>query len=283
MNVSNDNEMLGWPLAAYGNIIRGDETTSEDEVAQACTPEVARRLVACWNSCDGKPTELLERVAEFDAAPEDADWQPPHPIFQMASEIDALTKQRDQLMAALEKYQAAYVNLLVQCCSNPITNAWGQQVDMTMLNEARAAAGLPLVIGESLSDAIERVKHEREQCAAEVHRLRAELAAMREDLNDARSNWEAAVEYGRERDAELAECKRELAVRSIDERYANRLAVLLECALMQHDGSCWDDGMALLEEYRAAWVMVSDDPHTFMGEPIIDAAMQADSGKDGVE
>lgn len=144
-------------------------------------------------------------------------------------------------------------------------------------------AGLPINNGETLSDAIERIKDELEQCSAEVHRLRAELADMRKDLNDARSNWESAVEYGRERDAELSECKRALAVRSIDERYASRMAVLLECALMRHGGSCWDDGMALLEEYRAEWRAVSDDPPTFMGEPVIDAAMQADSGKGGVE
>lgn len=50
----------------------------------------ARRIIACVNACAGKPTELLEHVAEFDAAPDDAEWVPPHPIFNMAREIDKL-------------------------------------------------------------------------------------------------------------------------------------------------------------------------------------------------
>lgn len=62
----------------------------------------ARRIVACVNACDGKPTELLERAAEFNAAPDDAEWGPPHPIFEMARQIDELTSQRAELLRALE-------------------------------------------------------------------------------------------------------------------------------------------------------------------------------------
>ena len=51
---------LTWPLAAYGTVIRGDENTSEDQVAIAASPEVARRLVACWNVCSGVSTVALE-------------------------------------------------------------------------------------------------------------------------------------------------------------------------------------------------------------------------------
>lgn len=64
----------------------------------------ARRLVACWNACAGKSTDLLEAAAEYDAAPDDAEWEAPHPIFQMASEIDRLKALRDDLVEALAMY-----------------------------------------------------------------------------------------------------------------------------------------------------------------------------------
>jgi hypothetical protein len=51
---------LEWQLAAYGTIIRGDESTSEDQVATACDPEVAKRMAACWNACSEISTEDLE-------------------------------------------------------------------------------------------------------------------------------------------------------------------------------------------------------------------------------
>ncbi|SDY95216.1 hypothetical protein [Nitrosomonas halophila] len=37
----------------------------------------------------------------------------------------------------------------------------------------------------------------------------------------------------------------------VDNEYAHRLAVMLECALLDRKGA-WDDGHALLDEYRAA-------------------------------
>lgn len=39
-----------WNLAAYGKIIRGDENTSEDQIAEAVTPEIAKLLVDKFNS-----------------------------------------------------------------------------------------------------------------------------------------------------------------------------------------------------------------------------------------
>ena len=48
-----------WELAAYGRIVRGDCDTSEDQVAEACCGEMARRIVACVNDCQGIPTDKL--------------------------------------------------------------------------------------------------------------------------------------------------------------------------------------------------------------------------------
>lgn len=58
-----------------------------------------------------------------------------------------------------------------------------------------------------------------------------------------------------------------LKLKTAGEEYAHRLAVMLECALLDRRGT-WDDGHALLAEYRAACVMV-DEPQTFMGEPVL--------------
>lgn len=65
MNIDDSNEWLvSLPLAAYGQIIRGDETTSEDQVAEACTPELAHRIVACVNAFSGVPTAKIEPLVE---------------------------------------------------------------------------------------------------------------------------------------------------------------------------------------------------------------------------
>lgn len=53
-------------------------------------------------------------------------------------------QQRDQLLAALEKYEAAFDSLFVQCCSNPIWNAWGGQIDLSLLNDAHHDARVAL-------------------------------------------------------------------------------------------------------------------------------------------
>lgn len=54
--------------------------------------------------------------------------------------MKTIEQQRDQLLAALEMYEVAHLDLFSQCCSNPVTNAWGKQVNMTKLNEAHEAA-----------------------------------------------------------------------------------------------------------------------------------------------
>lgn len=59
MSKNTEQPWLEWPLAAYGKIIRGDETTSEDQVAAAISSEMAARMVACFNACAGVSTGLL--------------------------------------------------------------------------------------------------------------------------------------------------------------------------------------------------------------------------------
>ncbi len=59
--MENESDVMKWPLASYGCIIRGDETTGEDQVAIALNENVARRMVACWNVCSDISTFDLEQ------------------------------------------------------------------------------------------------------------------------------------------------------------------------------------------------------------------------------
>lgn len=43
---------------------------------------------------------------------------------------------------ALRAYEKAQEDLFGQCCSNPVFNAWGKQVDMTTFNEAHRLASI---------------------------------------------------------------------------------------------------------------------------------------------
>lgn len=62
-----DKEILSWELVSYGKTIRGHpDTTTEDQVAEAVTNEMAERLVACFNYCNGKSLEeLTQRKQEL--------------------------------------------------------------------------------------------------------------------------------------------------------------------------------------------------------------------------
>ena len=63
--MSEIDERLSWPLTAYGRVIRGDTTTSEDQIAIAETDEIAVRMAACWN---GQFSEIDKRLKEREVA-----------------------------------------------------------------------------------------------------------------------------------------------------------------------------------------------------------------------
>jgi len=52
----------------------------------------------------------------------------------------------------------------------------------------------------------------------------------------------------------------------IDDRNAVRLAMLLECMLIDPN-SYWNEAATLLDEYKAEWEKANPSPPTFMGEP----------------
>lgn len=49
-----------------------------------------------------------------------------------------------QLIDAARATNAAHESMFAQCCSNPITNAWGKQVSVRALNDAHQAADAAL-------------------------------------------------------------------------------------------------------------------------------------------
>lgn len=53
----------------------------------------------------------------------------------------------------------------------------------------------------------------------------------------------------------------------VDGEFAHRLAVMLECALLDKTG-CWNEAHRTLDEYRAAVHTIDPPMPTFMGEPI---------------
>ena len=57
------------------------------------------------------------------------------------------------------------------------------------------------------------------------------------------------------------------AINSIDARFCGRLALILECVVLDPHGH-FDLACQLLEEYKAEWEKVNPSPPTFMGEPM---------------
>lgn len=80
---------------------------------------------------NGKPIQQFERdLAQGDTLSID--------VTQM---MGSLTAERDALLQVVQAYEAAHEALFVQCCSNPIKNAWGNEVSVLKLNEAHEMAG----------------------------------------------------------------------------------------------------------------------------------------------
>lgn len=105
----------------------------------------------------------------------------------------------------------------------------------------------PKYKGDPMLDAV--LATESPEFRAWVNSLPAEYWA-RYDLSAARIGWESR---GRQLD---------------EPAFAHRLAVMLECALLNRR-TAWDDGHALLDEYRKACSQPTEDSPTHMGEPVL--------------
>ena len=97
----------------------------------------------------------------------------------------------------------------------------------------------------------------RECAVAERNRLRQEVTMLRQE--SAADTVEIAKLNARLADVE--------AINSIDARFCGRLALILECAILDPHGH-FELACQLLEEYKAEWEKVNPSPPTFMGEPM---------------
>lgn len=103
---------------------------------------------------EAEGVDLQRLAAEFDAAPDDAEWEPPHPIFQMARDLDrataalsAVTAERDRLRGTVE---AAY-------------NEWHDKTEWV----------------QKTAKAHELGKHRADVLKDRIDQLRAEVEALR--------------------------------------------------------------------------------------------------------
>jgi len=87
-----------------------------------------------------------------------------------------------------------------------------------------------------------------------------------------------AFTHGPERQAaywiEIAQSEPEVAAQNIDARFAHRLAIVLECMVL-NPTRFYDEACALIHEYKSAWEEVNPTPPMFMGEPVMADFMKA--------
>lgn len=81
-----------------------------------------------------------------------------------------------------------------------------------------------------------------------------------------------AFTHGPERQAaywiEIAQSEPEVAANNVDPRFTHRLAIVLECMIL-NPTRFYAEACALIDEYKAAWEEVNPSPPTFMGEPVL--------------
>ena len=131
-----------------------------------------------------------------------------------------------------------------------------------------------------MSDVHRRINTRRAQALLEelmakcevvgYEKAEAEIAALRKRAEDAEADAALAVGRTAMRCAELETMREALALHEVGSAYAHRLAVMLECALLDPTGT-WNEAHALLDEYRAACRAAApmQEPPTFMGEPVV--------------
>ena len=116
-----------------------------------------RRTNACLAVCEGFDTEVLESIllvgetvlTRFQAR-DRVEQTVIADRLKAMQERDALRAMAIQLRSALRDYEGARDGMFAQCCSNPVFDTWGRQVDMTLLNDAHQAAERALKAAEQI-------------------------------------------------------------------------------------------------------------------------------------
>ena len=86
-------------------------------------------------------------------------------------------------------------------------------------------------------------------------------------ISDCEKAGEALSDAAQEIDRLRSELADMSVIRGIDDRFGGRLALMLECSILNPTGY-YNEACALLDEYKAEWEKVNPSPPTFMGEPM---------------
>jgi hypothetical protein len=93
--------------------------------------------------------------------------------------------------------------------------------------------------------------------------MRADVMRAEQELRDLRRRVS-------DLEGDLAQMAEAMRMHEVGSAYAHRLAIMLECALLDRPGT-WEDGHALLDEYRAACRAAAPEAPTFLGAPVVSA------------
>jgi hypothetical protein len=107
-----------------------------------------------------------------------------------------------------------------------------------------------------------------EAAQAEVARLTAELG----DLPQAQAEMLSEIKALRTKNSNLRHDGNERAMLQIADKYAHRMAMLLECIVMSVPSGTayWDEAMATLDGYRGEMNAIHEQGSpTHMGEPVL--------------
>lgn len=85
------------------------------------------------------------------------DLRAPKPPTPTAGEEEMRVREALRLSKiALLAIQEAHNSLFIQCCSNPIKNAWGKEVDVSALNDAHQKASTALALLHTIEEKEQR-------------------------------------------------------------------------------------------------------------------------------
>jgi hypothetical protein len=118
-----------------------------------------------------------------------------------------------------------------------------------------------------LTDAVTVPGNKLREMQAAITAKDSEIADLKESLRVSQQSEKEAWRYLPEVKDEVATLRQQLEGHRIDEQFAQKLAMELECMLLDPVGY-WDKAAKVLGDYRDAWEKISPTPLSFMGEPM---------------
>jgi len=107
-----------------------------NKIKELATPAVAVELVCENKQLRAQRDGLLSELKNCDKHLKQSRAEFEDFVASASASSVALRDGRDELLAALNKYEEAREAMFAQCLSNPVYDSWSNQVDMTLMNEA---------------------------------------------------------------------------------------------------------------------------------------------------